>query len=541
MYHAAVMVLPLVLYHAALQLNAFLNAGRFAFHRKFKLIIPEWGRLFRFFSYIKLLHMKLPIFLLLLLSMQQVCAQRVAVSGRIQGCADSTVVWAYLPVDGYFNTARKTNMGIVLHEQFKFETAIPSPCFIVIENKCFKSILMLSPGDSVHVDVEKNVRTFTGSNAKGQQYLNTPPNVVNTLFAGLKPIFERNTDADAFSRDVKELAAANIQRIRDLQQSEAFTRLAIADFESYTTFITVNQLMLEAEPAYKQKTGKLSKEAIKKAIANMYATYDPFQEKYSTARVLHAALIQKCGVIKQNLLPASEKHVLKGELPAEEAHYAYAPVVYQDMVWGINIIIALDHSIGDKQSIDKRVEYLRGNFPASQFVPIIEAEVAYKFGSKGEYETANKWTHFDGADTAGIIRSVSYASLEELVKNAFPGKPVFVDLWATWCSPCRAEFKYEDGLSRYLRTRNIEMLYVSLDSGSNTDGWEKFIRDYKLRGFHYMPEKTFVDSLGVTLSSEVITIPRYLLFNSHGQLVSKELAPPSSGELLYGQISKALD
>jgi thiol-disulfide isomerase/thioredoxin len=541
MYHAAVMVRPLVLFHAATHWNALLNAGHFAFHRKFKMTIPEWGRLFRFFSYTKLFHMKLLILLILLLSMQQGAAQRVAVSGHIQGCADSMVVWAYLPVDGFYNPARKTNMGMVLHEQFQFETTISSPCFIVVENKCFKSILLLSPGDSVHVDVEKSVKTFTGSNAKGQQYLNTPPNIVSTIFAALKPIFERNTDGDSFSRDVIDFAHTGVQRIKDLQQTDAFTTLAIADFESYVTFLSVNQLMLETAPNNKEKTGKLSKEAIKKAIANIYAAYDPFLERYRTARVLNAALVQKCGLIKKDMLPAAEKYVLKGQIPADAIHYTYTPVAYQQLIWGTKILVALEHSIGDRQTIDTDINYLRLNFPQSQFIPMVETELALKFGSKSEFETASKWTHFEGTDTAGIIRTVPYSSLEDLVKIAFPGKPVFVDLWATWCAPCRAQFKYEDSLSNYLHSKNIEMLYVSLDSGSNADGWEKFIRDYKLRGFHYMPAQPFIDALSTTLSSEVITIPRYLLFNSSGQLVSKELAPPSSGEQLFGQISKALN
>lgn len=485
--------------------------------------------------------MKFPILFLLLLSMQQLCAQQVSISGRIQGCADSTVVWAYLPIDGFFNAARKTNMGIVLHEQFQFETTIPSTCFIVVENKCFKSTFIVSPGDSVHVDVEKNVKTFTGSNAKGEQFLNTAPTVVNTLFAGLKPIFERHADADSLSRDVLDFAHTYIQRIKDLQQTEAFTRLAIADFESYVTFIAVNQLMLETETTYKERVGKLSNAGVKKAIATMYANYDPFHEKYSTARVLHAAVIQKCGLIKKGMLPASKMYALKGNIREESKYYLYTPIAYQSNLWGVKTFLSLDHGLGDSASINSGVDYLRLNFPDSKYIPILEAELARKFGHSGQYEAAGKWTHFEGADTAGIIRTIPYASLEELVKNAFPGKPVFVDLWATWCSPCRAEFKYEDGLSRYLRSKNVEMLYVSMDSGSNIEGWGKFIRDYKLRGYHYMAEKGFIDSLGNTLKTEVITIPRYLLFNSNGQLVSKGLAAPSTGEQLYGEISKALD
>jgi thiol-disulfide isomerase/thioredoxin len=54
------------------------------------------------------------------------------------------------------------------------------------------------------------------------------------------------------------------------------------------------------------------------------------------------------------------------------------------------------------------------------------------------------------------------SSIPELL-GSFRDKPVFVELWTTWCSPCLKEFEYSKSLFGYLQKNGIELLYVSFD------------------------------------------------------------------------------
>ncbi|SET36084.1 TlpA family protein disulfide reductase [Hymenobacter actinosclerus] len=47
--------------------------------------------------------------------------------------------------------------------------------------------------------------------------------------------------------------------------------------------------------------------------------------------------------------------------------------------------------------------------------------------------------------------------------NKFRGKAVFVNLWATWCAPCRAELPGIEALAARVDTSKIAFVLISLD------------------------------------------------------------------------------
>ena len=46
-------------------------------------------------------------------------------------------------------------------------------------------------------------------------------------------------------------------------------------------------------------------------------------------------------------------------------------------------------------------------------------------------------------------------------KSAYEGKPVFINLWATWCGPCIAEMPSLDRLARLLEKEGVMFLAIS--------------------------------------------------------------------------------
>ncbi|MDX6806781.1 thiol:disulfide interchange protein TlpA [Terrihabitans rhizophilus] len=71
----------------------------------------------------------------------------------------------------------------------------------------------------------------------------------------------------------------------------------------------------------------------------------------------------------------------------------------------------------------------------------------------------------------------------------FAGKTVLLNIWATWCAPCRHEMPALDRLQAALGGERFEVVTVSIDSGS-TQKSKDFLSELKISnlGFYADPE-----------------------------------------------------
>lgn len=99
----------------------------------------------------------------------------------------------------------------------------------------------------------------------------------------------------------------------------------------------------------------------------------------------------------------------------------------------------------------------------------------------------------------------------------FKGKVVFLNLWATWCGPCRAEMP---GIQRlYEMTDHAKVTFVMLSLDKDTD--KKKVADYvKNKGFTfnaYMPSGYLPEQL------QVPSIPTTFILTPDGTIARKEV------------------
>ena len=115
---------------------------------------------------------------------------------------------------------------------------------------------------------------------------------------------------------------------------------------------------------------------------------------------------------------------------------------------------------------------------------------------------------------------------EEFSLSDFKGTLVYVDVWATWCGPCRAEIPSLQKLEEeYDGNCKITFLSISVDTDKNT--WLKMVKEKELGGV-----QLWADGWSqITKDYAIFGIPRFMLFSANGTVISTDAPRPSSNEI----------
>lgn len=121
------------------------------------------------------------------------------------------------------------------------------------------------------------------------------------------------------------------------------------------------------------------------------------------------------------------------------------------------------------------------------------------------------------------------------ILDRYKGKVVLIDIWATWCGPCRQGHRLMAPMKEEMKGKNIQFVYISPPS-SPIDTWQEMIKD--IDGDHYyLTDEQYRYILN---KYESDGIPTYAIYDAQGRMTFKRTGFPGVDKM-QSEIEKVLD
>jgi cytochrome c biogenesis protein CcmG, thiol:disulfide interchange protein DsbE len=85
-----------------------------------------------------------------------------------------------------------------------------------------------------------------------------------------------------------------------------------------------------------------------------------------------------------------------------------------------------------------------------------------------------------GSDAPGFSAATLDAAPRVKTLTDYRGKVVLLNIWATWCGPCRTEMPSMEALHQEFAPRGLKVVAVSIDDAGQEQAIRDFVREYAL-------------------------------------------------------------
>ena len=423
------------------------------------------------------------------------------------GAGAQVMVWDMDPFNNNYDTLKVDGSGnFVISKDLKK----PSYFNIVVPDSRTSFTIYLVPGDTLFMEAEMSnifdTQKFSGNAAVENNYIASYIKSSNNFQRGLQVVFSKEepiaVKAMDSIRDVKQKAFDELNKNSDLG-------VDFANMEQ-SRILYEWALLHSVYPMYYRYYRKVDKFQPSATYDNYLGACDLNNSSLLTLDMYKMFLSTYIGVLMEDYYG---KEKLMKENPSEVLYrLQLIDKIFSDK--DVKALLAYETVKGQvKQQGIKEYDLYIDTFN----------ELCSNEKLRGEIEEmVSEWKHLKkGADAFEF----TFVDMEgrKVSMSDFKGKYVYVDVWATWCSPCRAEIPHLKRIEEDFHGKNIVFISVSVDQ--TQDPWKEMVEKDNLGGIQLWAgiAPKFSEFYKIT------GIPRFMLFDKEGKIIESNAARPSGG------------
>lgn len=105
---------------------------------------------------------------------------------------------------------------------------------------------------------------------------------------------------------------------------------------------------------------------------------------------------------------------------------------------------------------------------------------------------------------------------KEVSLSDYKGKKIFLNFWASWCPPCKAEMPEMEKL--YQETKDSDLVILAVNIGEDKDTVQKFIKNNN----YNFPVLLDIDN-AAAIKYQIVSIPTSFFIDKEGNIVGKHI------------------
>ncbi len=441
-------------------------------------------------------------------------AQKINISGKVTGFAAKAIKEVQFICDG-----RMQKLTLNKDDQtFSGDIKISTPQFVEIKSgNAIPSYYYLIPNEKITLDIDKpsmqeSIATFTGSKSRQLQ------EIYNSFYNALQEkrintssrnwpqlLFENNEPLNYAEIKVNDELKKHASLIATVPSFKPDILFFIKNFRNYTN---IDKMSL---PEIETALGDIKKAKVRKTTLTI-----PFFKEYLTdlTNAYAARTLEKYGI---SIDVIKQKYISQFIAAEAVSKYVSDSAIKSDLFSDkLKIELATN---GLKNEVF--VDYLLNN--SQQFV-----KDAYK--ERIDLLKENMTPNLNEARKKAFNFLLHDADGKEYRLDDFKGKMVFIDFWASWCAPCKAQIPYQKELEKHYAGKDLVFVSVSLDNSK--EAWLKSVKEEDLHGYVLYAKGNFKNDFPKAYGVE--SIPRYMLIDANGKIISDNMMKPQNKKEIMG-------